>query len=91
MEGVKGPLRVFHNLDLGVRHKLLEDKLHADVAEHDVEKRAHSPTGPAEEANSLPTISLHRELHENSINFVVGTGANHIVQPSMLLDKALRR
>ena len=70
---------------------MLEDELHSEVAEHDVEIRAHSPTGPADEANFLPTISLHRELHENSINFVVGTGANHIVQPSMLLNKALRR
>ena len=72
-------------------HKLLENQLHAEVAEHDVEIRAHSPTGPADEANFLPTMSLHREIHENSINAVVRTGANHIVQPSVLFNKALRR
>ena len=81
----------FHLLDLGVRHKLLEDQLHVMVAEHDVEKRAHSPTGPPNQANLLPTVSLLRELHEDGINCMACTGANYIVQPCVFLNQALRR
>ena len=91
-KGERSPFgETFHLLDLGVRHKLLEDQLHPDVAEHHVKKRAHSPAGPPNQANLLPTVSLLRALHEDGINCMACTGANYIVQSSMLLNQALRR
>ena len=74
-----------------MRHKLLEDQLDADAAEHDIEQRAHSPTRATDEANFLPTISLHRELDEDGMSGVVGPGADHIIQTSMFFNQALRR
>ena len=91
MKGELGPFGMFHVLDRGVHHKLLEDKLHADVTEHDVTIRVHSPNGPTDQANFLPTVSLLQELHEDGMNGVARAGANHIVQLSMLCNKALRR
>ena len=81
----------FSVLDLGVRHQLLGHQLQSDVAEHHVKMRAHSPTGPADEANLPPAICLHQELHKDGINGMDCPRANHIVQPSMFFNKALRR